>query len=226
MCNHFILMRNVIVLAVSVLLLFTGCEKQAEAPTKKKVVSKKIDVPGKKAAPAKAPVKKPMPAKKEVAEAPKQAGAEKAAGEKKAGTAPDAIASIAEKTGALAYAYEPVGKIDPFVTIFQKREEAEAEKAKQRKKKKRVPLTPLEKIALSQLKLVAVMLAPSGHRALVEEASGKGYIITNGTYIGTNSGRVINILIDKVVVEEEVEDVLGKLVIRKTEMKLQKTPGE
>ena len=126
----------------------------------------------------------------------------------------------------MAYVYDPTEKIDPFESIFRKREEADAEKERHGEKKKRVPLTPLEKIALSQLKLVAVMLAPSGNKALVEEASGKGYIINNGTYIGMNSGRVIAILLDKVVVEEEVEDVLGKLVIRKTEMKLQKTPGE
>ena len=48
MHNYFMTMRNLIILAVSILFLLTGCEKQPETPATKKVVSKKIDVSGKK----------------------------------------------------------------------------------------------------------------------------------------------------------------------------------
>jgi type IV pilus assembly protein PilP len=69
-------------------------------------------------------------------------------------------------------------------------------------------------------------MAASGNRALVEEASGKGYVIKEGTYIGTNGGKIVSIQKETVTVEEELEDVYGKLTTRKKELKLPKPPGE
>jgi type IV pilus assembly protein PilP len=60
---------------------------------------------------------------------------------------------------------------------------------------------------------------------MVEEDSGKGYVIKKGTYIGTHSGQVAEILSDRIVVEEEVEDIYGKISVRKREIKL-KPSGE
>ena len=94
------------------------------------------------------------------------------------------------------------------------------------KKRKRIPRTPLEKISLSQLKLVAIIRGPSGNKACVEEASGKGYIIKKGDYIGLNSGKVVKILSDNIVIEEEVENSIGDLTKRKKEIKLPKPVGD
>ena len=118
--------------------------------------------------------------------------------------------------------YNPAGKIDPFEPLFKEQKVT----VKKKKKKKRLPQTPLEKVDISQLQLVGIILAESGNRALVEEASGKGYVIKKGTYIGINSGKVVEIKKEKVVVEEEVDDVFGKTALRKREMKLPKPPGE
>ena len=117
--------------------------------------------------------------------------------------------------------YNPEGKIDPFKPLFE-----EKPKIAPVKKKKRIPRTPLEKVALSQLKLVGIIVAPSGNRALVQEASGKGYIIKKGTYIGLNAGKVAANNKDKVVIEEEVEDIIGKVTTRNKELVLPKPPGE
>ena len=76
------------------------------------------------------------------------------------------------------------------------------------------------------MKLVAIVHSPKGNRALIEETSGKGYIIFKGTYMGLNSGKVIDILKDRIIIEEDVENVLGEVVSRKRELKLQKPPGE
>jgi hypothetical protein len=65
-------------------------------------------------------------------------------------------------------------------------------------------------VDLSQLKLVGIIRASSGNRAMVEEASGRGYVIKKGTFIGINCGRVGQILKDRVIVDEPlllVEDV-------------------
>lgn len=120
--------------------------------------------------------------------------------------------------------YNPAGKIDPFEPLFKDR--PSQKKIKKSNRKKRQPRTPLERIDISQLKLVGIILASSGNRALVEESSGKGYVIKKGTYIGTNAGRVTEISKHKVVVEEEYEDVFGKLKVQKKEIKLPKPPGE
>jgi len=117
--------------------------------------------------------------------------------------------------------YDPTDKIDPFEPLY--RDQPVSEKKNERK---RTPQTPLERIDLSQLKLVGIILASSGNRALVEEASGKGYVIRKGTYIGTNSGKVVKIDKEKIIVEEEFEDVLGTTKIRERELKLPKPPGE
>jgi type IV pilus assembly protein PilP len=125
------------------------------------------------------------------------------------------------QTGAPA-TYDPAGKTDPFEPLFKEKPVS----VKKRERKKRIPRTPLERIDLSQLKLVAIVLSSSGNMALVEEASGKGYVIKKGTYVGTNAGKVVKINKEKVIVEEEFEDVFGNVKIRERDIKLPKPPGE
>jgi type IV pilus assembly protein PilP len=119
--------------------------------------------------------------------------------------------------------YDPKGRINPFEPLFR---EKQAMAAGKKKRKKRVPRTPLEKIDLSQLKLVGVVLASSGNKAMVEESNGKGYVIRKGTYIGTNAGKVVQIQSSKVIVAEEYEDYRGNVTLRNKELKLPKPPGE
>ena len=118
--------------------------------------------------------------------------------------------------------YNPKGKVDPFEPLFREKPTL----VKKSEHKKRTPRTPLEKIDISQLKLVAIVLAASGNRALVEESSGKGYVVKKGTYMGTKSGKVVKIEKDKVIVAEEFEDYRGNVTLRNREIKLPKPPGE
>jgi type IV pilus assembly protein PilP len=119
--------------------------------------------------------------------------------------------------------YNPEGKLDPFSPLFREKPVAIAVKKVKRPTK---PLTPLEKVDLSQLKLVGIVIAPSGNKALVKEASGKGYIVKKGTYIGIHSGKIVEIKQDRVIVEEEVEDIYGKISATKKTLQLQKPSGE
>ena len=128
------------------------------------------------------------------------------------------------ETLAVSDLYNSEGRLDPFEPLFRK--EPESVSVRKKKSKRRTPLTPLEKMDLSQLKLSAVILAPSGNRALVRETSGKGYIVKKGTYIGIHSGKIVEILKDQIIVEEEAEDIYGKVSIVKKSLKLQKPPGE
>jgi type IV pilus assembly protein PilP len=123
--------------------------------------------------------------------------------------------------------YDPKIRIDPFLPLFRaEKKEVPADQADKTKKMKRIPQTPLEKIGLNQLKLTAIIRASSGNRGLVEDASGKGYIIKKGTYVGLNSGIVTQINAQSVIVEEELENLMGKRVLQNTEIKLQKPAGE
>jgi type IV pilus assembly protein PilP len=129
----------------------------------------------------------------------------------------------------MALGYDSKGKVDPFIPLVKeepvKVEKTELIDAKGDVREKRTK-TPLEKIELSQLELKAIIMAPSGNKALVEEANGKGYIIRKGTYIGRHDGRVLKILKDKIVVEELLENHEGKMIAREKEIKLPKHPGE
>jgi type IV pilus assembly protein PilP len=150
-----------------------------------------------------------------------QASGDKTVPEKQPPVSKPATASN-KLPGGIPPLYDPTGKIDPFEPLIKERPLV----AKKDKKIKRVPRTPLERIDLSQLKLVGIILATSGNRALVEESSGKGYVIKKGTYIGTNGGKIVQIEKEIVTVEEKFEDVFGKIQSRKRELKLPKPPGE
>jgi len=123
--------------------------------------------------------------------------------------------------------YKPEGKIDPFENPFKVSAPQETvQQAEDKNKPERVRQTPLERIDLSQLTLVGVIKFTSGYQAIVEEQSGKGYVIKKGTYIGTNYGQVADIQDDRIVVQEKVKDLLGKYQDRKSHLKLQKPLGE
>jgi len=201
---------NVIIglLVVSPVLLGCG-EDNAKSKKASKAVSKKIK---KAKAPAKA--------------SDKQASAVSETGL----PAPASVSAGAKPMIVLAAAsYDPAGRVDPFEPLFKEEPAGKATASAipaSKIKKPRPPLTPLEKVDLSQLALKAVLRTPRGNKALVEESSGKGYIIKKGTYIGTRSGTVVSILKDRVIIEEEFEDALGKVTIQEKELKLQKPLGE
>jgi len=210
------------VICITSLFLYCGCNDQPEKPQKATVISKKIVMPKKE----KQPIKKDQKIEASKPEIKKQAlkpktGKTDAVPDQKPNQKPDQKLELSETT----VTYKAEGKIDPFASIFRVESSAFADQ-NDRKKKKRIPLTPIEKVDLSQLKLVGIIFAPDGNKALVEDASGKGFVIKKGTRIGINSGRVIKILKGRVVVEEEAESILGKTSLVKRELKLQKPPGE
>lgn len=135
--------------------------------------------------------------------------------------------------------YTTEGKLDPFKPLL---EEPKIDPLANRGRPDKPPAkpirpcpenTPLTQVSISQLKLVAVVRAESGNWALVQEPTNKGYVISPDTCIGVNSGRVSQILADRVVIEEKFEDYKDagnhqweKIeTTRKIEMKLQKPEG-
>ena len=76
-------------------------------------------------------------------------------------------------------------------------------------------------MTLNQLKLVAVVMGENRKIAMVEEASGKGYEVSIGTYMGKKQGQVVDIQFDRIVVKEMAADANGFMTERFQELKPQ-----
>lgn len=157
------------------------------------------------------PTKVPMPpaGKKTTAPAPTPA------------PVPSSVESKAEPAPIEKYIYDPKGKTDPFKPLIV--EKAEAAPAKPKPTSLEAALetaTPLERVDLGQLKLVAVIWNISDPRGMVEDATGKGYILSVGTPIGKSRGKVTQINSSGIVVTERFEASAGKFKSREVTLKL------
>lgn len=146
--------------------------------------------------------------KKEEVAAPPAAPAKKAA-------APVQAAMTTAKKE--EYVYEPSGRRDPFKPFI----ELEGKKASVRVSST-ASITPLETYDLSELRLVGVIILPGKKVAMVEDPAGKGYNVKEGTLIGINEGKVVEVLKDEVVVEEKYRDELAKIRSRRVSIKIPK----
>jgi len=209
MDKHSVFIRYIVCIICFFPLLW-GCEKPSEPPLKSRQITKKIIVEKKDVQKATAKPNETVPA--DISNSKQKLVAEKSPTAKKT------------KIPEIIDLYNPDGKLNPFEPLFKKERVSLA--VGKKKLKRRKPLTPLERVNLSQLTLVGIIRSPSGNRALVQETSGKGYVVKKGTYIGTNSGKIVQILKDTIIIEEESEDIYGKVSIIKKPIKLQKPPGE
>jgi type IV pilus assembly protein PilP len=98
--------------------------------------------------------------------------------------------------------YDPSGKPDPFQPPVL---ESTLEQMLRTKK-----LMPLEQFEVSEFQLVSIVTGPGGNKAMVQDASGKGYLLTVGSKIGKNQGRVVAIVPRQVLIEEKTKDFLGR----------------
>ncbi len=112
------------------------------------------------------------------------------------------------------YAYDPTGKRDPFRSYILERDSVA-----------RASRGPLERFALSQLQLAAVIWGTENERALIRDPSGRGYIVGTGTPVGKNSGTVIEIGDSAVTVEEIYENHLGERTKKDIELRIGKSQG-
>ena len=202
------------------LLSVTVSASPGQPTDKPKVVRKKIHAPGQKApglnshSGADDANVKSMPS-------PRSDLVQVSNNEESNGEADKILVAENTSTNPEAPAYDPTGRTDPFEPLFKNISQ----------KEENITFTPklppkghipgdLEKIDISQLKLTGIVISANRNLGLVQEASGKGYIIHKGSYIGTRGGRVSEILKNKVVIKETMENLLGTVVVQKKELKL------
>lgn len=129
-----------------------------------------------------------------------------------AGQPADAADGEDDDVAEIAYAYSPIGKRDPFRSLFDQLQSQEVSGT----------TTELQRFELDQLALVAIVSRIATPYAMVEDPDGKGHTLTRGTLIGKNWGRVAEINQDCVVIKEEYRDYTGRKVTNKTPMCLPK----
>ncbi len=116
----------------------------------------------------------------------------------------------------ITYTYSPAGKPDPFQPFLRTKPVQTLKKADSKTKHRRPGRcsTPLECMDVGQLRLVAIVIEDNGKNlAMAQDASGVGYVLTPGMAVGYRNGHVKQILPDRVVVEEETENIRGEMTM-------------
>lgn len=108
---------------------------------------------------------------------------------------PPPLAPTPENT----YSYNPLGKPDPFrpfveVDIVLKKDEKE--------KNEIASIFPLQRVETENFRVVGIGGDNIRRMAVVEDAAKKYYPLFIGTHIGLHNGKVIEIMADRVIVEE------------------------
>jgi len=83
---------------------------------------------------------------------------------------------------------------------------------------------PLQQLSLAQLYLVGVIMGKQ-NKALLQDTTGLGYIVHEGTLIGENNGVVTKITKDSVTVKQHFKDYMGRVSTREVVLALRKEEG-
>lgn len=135
----------------------------------------------------------------------------KAVAQKKAGDA----GGEQKADGSLEFHYDPEGKPDPFKSYV--RQLAAIQEADLS--------SPLQRFDLSQLTVTGIIWAAERPRALIEDPTGKGYVVQTGAAIGKNRGRVVHIGDNRVTVKETYVDSADQATTTEVDMYLYEKNG-
>jgi type IV pilus assembly protein PilP len=113
------------------------------------------------------------------------------------------------------YVYDPTDKRDPFKSYFMMNQKALQTQ----------PAGPLEQFELAQLSVTALVWDANQPRALVADPRGQSFIVREGSRIGKNSGRVIHIGDELVLVKETYVDFSGEQTTKDVELRIRVSQG-
>lgn len=113
------------------------------------------------------------------------------------------------------YFYDPRGKRDPFRSFRFVDDEGSRSKE----------FGPLGDFELAQLELSAVIWDANNPRALILDPGGRAYIVREGSQIGKNSGQVIHIGDNLVLVKETYKNLAGERTTRDVELRIRLSQG-
>jgi len=116
--------------------------------------------------------------------------------------------------GGQDYFYDPRNKRDPFRS-YRFVHDTGDEKT----------FGPLGDFELGQLELSAVIWDATNPRALILDPGGRSYIVREGSQIGKNSGQVIHIGDNLVLVKETYENFAGERTTKDVELRIRLSQG-
>ncbi len=201
--------------------------QQAAAPAAAPAPAPVVNAPASPASPAgnvpvppAAAVQTTAPAESAPAQGPAVAetvapGTDKA--ESTASCPPEYLPLVQKTSAALLtsnFSFHPVKALDPFVPFLlpepppiQLTDDGEDPAAKSDK-----PLTPLQLMTVAEIErgLKAITWGALGKKAVIEDATGKGFIVGEGTPAGERSGVIAQIDKDKLVIKQQVWDRTAK----------------
>ncbi|MDX8393331.1 MAG: pilus assembly protein PilP [Mariprofundales bacterium] len=106
---------------------------------------------------------------------------------------------------------------DPFASYLSLVEKREEEIRKQKLAERIAllqnrPREPLEKFDLTTLTVSAIMTMGVDRVAMIIDASGVGYTVRKGNYLGKNSGRIVSITDEIIQLSEKILNPAGDLI--------------
>jgi len=109
------------------------------------------------------------------------------------------------------YNYNPLGKPDPFRPFV----EVEVVAIKKKEGKNEVAsIFPLQRVKAEQFRVVGIAGDKIRRVAVVEDATKKFYPLVTGTHIGLHNGKVIEIMADRVIVEEYESKNAKRIILK------------
>lgn len=156
----------------------------------------------------------------------------------KAPVQPPQVRTQPSVSPSLVFEYNPKGKPDPFrpfvdAELAAKKKQLEdrmqAQKQQELKRQQQrgvMPLSPLQRQAIEQFKLVGIVGNSRSRKAIVQDASGKFYPIYAGTLMGQNSAKVMEIRESSVLLEEPAAGKAGRSGKKYIEIKLRREGDE
>ncbi|MCE5334176.1 MAG: hypothetical protein LLG06_06270 [Desulfobacteraceae bacterium] len=108
------------------------------------------------------------------------------------------------------FTFVPVKSLDPFMPFIQPDSGARlgSEEEDEPRAEGDKPLTPLQKMNMGEIErgLKAIIWGALGTKAVIEDSTGKGYIVAVGTPLGERHGVVKVIEKDRLVIEQQLWD--------------------
>ncbi len=106
--------------------------------------------------------------------------------------------------------YNPEGKPDPF----------QPAKATLEAKMGKDKFLPLEQFEVSDFALIGIISGPGAKKAMVQDATGKGFLVQVGTRIGKKGGTVSRIAEKEIIIVEPYRDYRGRKIFREIALKI------
>ena len=113
------------------------------------------------------------------------------------------------------FTYDPTGRRDPFRSFEWERDKLAETEVR----------GPLEEFDVSQLSVVGVVWNVGNARALIQDPSGQGFIVSEGARVGKNEGRIIKIDDSVVIVKETYVDLMGQESTKDIELRIRRSEG-